>query len=187
LTVDHQEKLRRFEHQVVRHLDSAFNLARWFTRNDDDARDLVQEAALRAFKAFDGFKGEDGKVWLFVIVRNLFYTSVSRKAPEPAEFDEEIHSSGESSGNPEVLLFRDTETRLVRQAVEQLDAEFREALVLREFEGLSYREIAAVTGSPLGTVMSRLARGRERLRQSLAGYMKNKSGQKGGRNAVSGK
>jgi RNA polymerase sigma-70 factor (ECF subfamily) len=84
-------------------------------------------------------------------------------------------------------LFRDTETRLVRQAVEQLDAEFREALVLREFEGLSYREIAAVTGSPLGTVMSRLARGRERLRQSLAGYMKNKSGQKGGRNAVSGK
>jgi RNA polymerase sigma-70 factor (ECF subfamily) len=185
--VDHQEKLLRFENQVVRHLDAAFNLARWFTRNDDDAKDLVQEAALRAFNAFDNFRGDDGKVWLFVILRNLFYSSVTRKKPEQAEFNEEIHSTGEAAGNPEVLLFRDVETRLVRQAVEQLAAEYREALVLREFEGLSYREIAEATESPLGTVMSRLSRGREQLRHSLAGYMNNKSGQKGGRNAVSGK
>jgi RNA polymerase sigma factor (sigma-70 family) len=185
--VEHQEKLLRFETQVVRHLDSAFNLARWFTRNDDDAKDLVQEAALRAFNAFDNFRGADGKVWLFVILRNLFYSSVTRKTPEQAEFNEEIHSGGEPSGNPEVLLFRDIETRLVRQAIEQLAAEYREALVLREIEGLSYREIAEITESPLGTVMSRLSRGREQLRNSLAGYMKNRSGQKGGRNAMSGK
>ena len=185
--MDHQEKLARFDALVLRHLDSAFNLARWFTRNDDDARDLAQEAALRAFKAFENFKGEDGRVWLLVIVRNLFYTSVARKPPEAAVFDEEIHAPGEASASPEVLVFRDIETKLVRQAIEQLGAEFREALVLRELEGLSYREIAAVTEAPLGTVMSRLARGREHLRQALAGYMKSKSGQKGGRNAVSGK
>ena len=185
--MDHQEKLQRFENLVLRYLDQAFNLARWFTRNDDDARDLVQEAMLRAFKAFDSFKGDDGKAWLLIIVRNLFYSSVSRKPPEAAVFDEEVHAPGESSANPEVLLFRDIETRLVRQAIEQLGAEFREALVLRELEGLSYREIAEITESPLGTVMSRLSRGREQLRQSLAGYMKNKSAQKGGRNAVSGK
>jgi RNA polymerase sigma-70 factor (ECF subfamily) len=184
--VDHQEKLARFEALVLRHLDSAFNLARWLARNDDDARDLAQEAALRAFKAFENFKGEDGRVWLLVIVRNLFYTSVARKPPEATVFDEEIHAPGESS-SPEVLVFRDIETRLVRQAIEQLGPEFREAVALRELEGLSYREIAAVTEAPLGTVMSRLARGREHLRQALAGYMKTRSGQKGGRNAVSGK
>ncbi|HWZ42781.1 MAG TPA: sigma-70 family RNA polymerase sigma factor [Candidatus Saccharimonadales bacterium] len=185
--MDHQEKIARFEALVLRHLDSAFNLARWFTHNDDDARDLVQEAALRAFKAFESFKGNDGKVWLLVIVRNLFYTSISRKPQEPAVFDEEVHGAGEPSANPEVLLFRDIESRLVRQAIEQLGPEFREVLVLRELEGLSYREIAAVTNSPLGTVMSRLARGREHLRQALASYMKGRTGQKGNRNAVSGK
>lgn len=185
--MDHQEKLAKFEALVLCHLDSAFNLARWFTRNDDDSRDLMQEAALRAFRAFDNFKGEDGKVWLLVIVRNLFYTSISRKPPESAVFDEEIHVSGESSGNPEVLLFRDMETRLVRQAIEQLGPEFREVIVLRELEGLSYREIATITGTPLGTVMSRLARGRDHLRHSLASSVKGRMGQKGGRNAMSGK
>jgi RNA polymerase sigma-70 factor (ECF subfamily) len=185
--LEQQEKQRKFERAVMPHIDSAFNVARWYTRNEDDAKDLAQEALLRAFKAFDNFQGEDGRVWLLTIVRNLFYTSVTRKPPEQTEFNEEVHTSGESSASPEVLLFRDIETRLVRQAIEQLATEFREALVLRELEGLSYKEIAAITEVPLGTVMSRLARGREHLRQSLAGYMKAKGGQKGGRTAMSGK
>jgi RNA polymerase sigma-70 factor, ECF subfamily len=180
-----QEKLEKFEHAVLRHMDSAFNLARWYTRNQDDAKDLAQEAIFRAFKAFDTFHGDDGRVWLFTIVRNLFYSSITRKHGEHTEFNEEIHDSGAPAVNPEVLLFREIETKLVRQALEQLPLEFREALVLRELEGLSYKEIAAATGTPLGTVMSRLARGREHLRESLAGYMKAKAG-KGGRNAMSG-
>lgn len=183
--MEQQEKLAKFEHAVLRHMDSAFNLARWYTRNQDDAKDLAQEAIFRAFKAFDSFQGDDGRVWLFTIVRNVFYTSVTRKPAEHTAFDEEIHTSGESGASPEVLLFREIETKLVRQALEQLPVEFREALVLRELEGLSYKEIAAATDTPLGTVMSRLARGREHLRESLAGYMKAKAG-KGGRNAMSG-
>jgi RNA polymerase sigma-70 factor (ECF subfamily) len=185
--VDHQEKLKNFERLVLRHLDSAFNLARWFTHNEDDAKDLAQEAMLRAFKAFDRFEGEDGRVWLLTIIRNLYYTSVSRKPQEQAVFDEEIHSSGEFSANPEVLLLRGVEAQAVRQSIEELPPEFREPLVLRELEGLSYKEIAAIMEVPLGTVMSRLARGRDHLRQSLTAALKRKTGQKEGQNAVSGK
>ena len=184
--VDHQEKLRQFERLVLRHMDSAFNLARWFTRNADDAKDLAQEAFLRAFKAFDHFQGEDGRVWLLTIVRNLYYTSVSRKPQEQAPFDEEIHSSPEFSSNPEVLLLRNADAQAIRQAMEELQPEFREPLVLRELEGLSYKEIAAIMDLPLGTVMSRLARAREHLRQTLSAGFRSKTRQKEGQNAVSG-
>lgn len=185
--VDHQEKLQKFDRLVLRHMDSAFNLARWFTRNPDDAKDLAQEAFLRAFKAFDRFEGEDGRVWLLTIVRNLYYTSVSHKQPEPAAFDEEIHSSEEFSSSPEVLLLRDAEAQVVRHAIEELPAEFRGPLVLREMEGLSYKEIAAIMDVPMGTVMSRLARARDYLKRSLLASARGKSGEKEGKNAVSGK
>jgi|SRR5579872_7186527 len=191
--MDQQEKLEKFERIVLCHMDSAFALARWYSWNDDDAKDLVQEAALRAFKAFENFQGGDGRVWLFTIVRNLYFTSISRKPVDQAVFDEEIHTSRESSANPEVLLFRGVETMMVRQAIQNLAPEFREVLVLREMEGLSYKEIAGIIQAPMGTVMSRLARARDHLRQALAGYMKKKdkdrerSGFREGRNAVSGK
>jgi len=186
--VNHQEKLQSFEHVVLRHLQSAFALARWYLRNEDDAKDLVQEAILRAFKAFDTFRGEDGRVWLFTIIRNLHLSGVSRKTPEQTSFDEEIHLVRESFGNPEVLLIRDAESKVVQQAIEGLMSEFREVLVLRELEGLSYREIAEITKAPLGTVMSRLSRAREHLQKSLALQMdKDPVPRKDGRNALSGK
>ena len=185
--MEHQEKLQKFERLVLRHMDSAFNLARWFTRNQEDAKDLAQEAFLRAFNAFDRFEGEDGRVWLLTIVRNLYYTSVARKPQEQTTFDEEIHSARESFDNPEVQLLRNADAQAVREGIEGLPPEFREPLVLRELEGLSYKEIAAIMELPLGTVMSRLARARDHLRDSLIAAGKGKSGKKEGQNAVSGK
>ena len=185
--VDHQEKLQKFERLVLCHMDSAFNLARWFTRNPDDAKDLAQEAFLRAFKAFDRFEGNDGRVWLLTILRNLYYTSVSRKPQDQTPFDEEIHSSEEFSSSPEVLLLRNADAQAVRQGIEELPPEFREPLVLRELEGLSYKEIATVMDLPIGTVMSRLARARDHLRRSLTAAYKGKTSKKEGQNAVSGK
>ena len=185
--VDHQEKLQNFEGLVLRHLESAFNLARWYVRNDEDAKDLVQEALLRAFRAFDRFEGIDGRSWLFTIIRNLYFSSVTRKVPDSAVFDEQIHGSGESSSDPEVLLLRSAEMQLVWNAIEKLAPEFREVLVLRELEGLSYKEIAGITESPLGTVMSRLSRARDHIRQCLGTEIrKGRVWQKEGRNAVSG-
>lgn len=185
--MDHQEKLQKFERLVLRHMDSAFNLARWFTRNQDEAKDLAQEALLRAFKAIDRFEGDDGRIWLLTIVRNLYYTSVARKTQEQTVFNEETHSSEEFSSSPEVLLLRNADQQAVRQGIEDLPAEFREPLILRELEGLSYKQIAAVMEIPLGTVMSRLARARDHLRENLIAAMKRKAGQKEDHNAMSRK
>lgn len=184
--VDHQEKLQKFERLVLCHMDSAFNLARWFTRNQDDAKDLAQEALMRAFKAFDRFEGEDGRVWLLTILRNLYYSSAVRKPQEQTAFDEQVHSSPEGSADPESLLLKSATTQAVRAGIEELPPEFREPLVLRELEGLSYKEIAAVLEIPMGTVMSRLARARDYLRERLTAMARN-SGQKAGLNAVPGK
>lgn len=185
--MDHQEKLGNFEKLILRHLESAFNLARWYVRNDEDAKDLVQEAMLRAFRAFDRFEGNDGRSWLFTIIRNLYFSSVSRKVPDSAVFDEQLHVPGESLGDPEVLLLRSSEMQQVWKAIEKLEPEFREVLVLRELEGLSYKEIAGITESPLGTVMSRLSRAREHVRRCLGTEIrKAKILHKEGRNAVSG-
>ena len=162
-------KFGSFEQVVLPHLDSAYNLARWLTRNDQDAEDVVQEAYLRALRFFDGFHGGDARAWLLAIVRNTCYTWLQKnRAQEPTTvFDEEIHSEEGSSLSPETLLLQSADSQLVRQALEELPLKFREVLVLRELEGLSYKEIADVADMPIGTVMSSLARARTRLRQCL--------------------
>jgi RNA polymerase sigma-70 factor (ECF subfamily) len=163
----------RFQRTVLPHLDAAYNLARWLTRNDHDAEDVVQEAYLRAFQFFGSFHGTDGRAWLLTIVRNTCYTWLehNRSRAGVTPFDEESHGATDVATSPEALLLRGEDKQLVRQAVEALPAEFREAIVLRELEGFSYKEIAGILGIPLGTVMSRLARARERLQQALAGHL----------------
>ncbi len=168
-----QNKLATFEEAVLPHLDAAYNLARWLTRNDTDAEDVVQEAFLRAFKFFGGFHGADGRSWLLAIVRNTCYTWMQHnRSPElSVPLDDELHEIESKDLNPEVLLVQRADTLMVRQALEELPVEFREVLVLRELEEMSYRDIANVTNLPLGTVMSRLARGRKRLQLALTNQM----------------
>jgi RNA polymerase sigma-70 factor (ECF subfamily) len=155
--------------QLLSHLDAAHNLARWLTRNSHDAEDVVQEAYVRAFKSFRTFNGSDARRWLLAIVRNTCYTWLKRNRPgqSTVEFDERTHSLEGDAADPETILMRSADTQLVRQALEELPLEFREALILREMEGLSYKEIAQVADIPVGTVMSRLARGRKRLEAVL--------------------
>ncbi len=164
-----QNKLASFEEAVLPHLDAAHNLARWLTRNDADADDVVQEAYLRAFKFFGGFHGADGRSWLLAIVRNTCYTWMQHnRSPElTVSLDDDVPEIESKDLNPEALLLQSADTQMVRQALEDLPVEFREVLVLRELEEMSYREIASITDLPLGTVMSRLARGRKRLQLAL--------------------
>ena len=171
-----QRSPRNFEDDVLPHLDSAYNLARWLTRDDQDAEDVVQEASLRALRFFGGFRGDNARAWFFRIVRNSYHTRLGQKlgAPLTTPFDEPTHSP-EQSSNPETLLLQKADRQSLTQALEKLPANCREVLVLREIEGLSYKEIAYVVGIPIGTVMSALARARERLRQSL-GHLSNSDG-----------
>jgi len=168
-----QNKLASFEEAVLPHLNAAYNLARWITRNDTDADDVVQEACLRAFKFFGGFHGVDGRSWLLTIVRNTCYTWMQRnRSPELSVSPDDEQREIESTDlNPEGLLLQKVDTLMVRRAIEELPVEFREVLVLRELEDMSYREIAGITDLPLGTVMSRLARGRKRLQLALTNQM----------------
>jgi len=151
------------------HLDAAHNLARWLVRNPADAQDIVQEAYLRAYKFFSGFQGGDPRAWLLKIVRNTSYSFLEKNKPASLtdEFDEKVHVTETGAGNAESEAVRSGETRLLHEALEHLPANFREILILRELEGLSYKEIAEVVNVPIGTVMSSLARGRERLREVL--------------------
>jgi RNA polymerase sigma factor (sigma-70 family) len=165
---------RRFAAEILPHLDAAYNLARWLARNDADAQDVVQDAYLRAFRFFGGFEGRNARAWLLSIVRNAFYSSLAAREqheslPEDGDVAAEI---AELAGpeSPETLLIRGDERRLVNEAIAALPPEFREALVLRELEELSYREIAEVTGVPIGTVMSRLSRARALLRRALRAH-----------------
>jgi RNA polymerase sigma-70 factor (ECF subfamily) len=160
----------RFERTLLPHLDAAYNLARWLTRNDHDAEDLVQEAYLRALKFFDGLHGANSRAWLLAIVRRTCYTWLEQKRSRglATSFDEAIHGGESGARDPEKQLLREEDRQSVRYAVEELPVELREVVVLRELEGLSYKEIAAITEIPLGTVMSRLARARERLHQRLS-------------------
>jgi RNA polymerase sigma factor (sigma-70 family) len=161
----------RFERAVLPHLDAAYSLARWLTRNDQDAQDATQEAFLRAFRFFDGYQGGNMRAWLLTIVRNTCYTWLqqNRKVDSTELFDEEIHSPEISAGaDPESQVLASADKETLRRALEELPDVFREALVLREIEGMSYKEIADVTSVSLGTVMSRLARARTRLRESLS-------------------
>ena len=158
-----------FETLMLPHLDAAYNLAKWLLRNEDDARDVVQEAYLRAFKSFGGFHGSNGRPWLLTIVRNTAYNLIKKNqtANLTTSFDEEQHVLDRESSSPATALEQDEESKLVRQAMERLPDEFREVLVLRHLEGLSYKEIADVAHLAPGTVMSRLARARSKLREYL--------------------
>lgn len=162
-----------FEQTVLRHLNAAYNLARWLVRNDADAEDLVQEAYLKAFRAFDTFHGEDGRAWLLSVVRNTCFTWLRKKGEQPSiEFDERTHTVADPSANAEAELLLQVDLGSLQGCLEALPPEFREAIVLRELEELSYKEIAEIAGVPVGTVMSRLARGRKRLQQCLAGALR---------------
>ena len=169
---DHAQKaeLASFEDVMLPHLDAAHNLAKWLLRNEEDAKDVVQEAYLRAFKSFGGFHGSNGRAWLLTIVRNTSYTLLkkNRAADLTTTFDEEIHAAGDESASPAIIVEHAEDAELVTKAMDELPAEFREILVLRHQEGLSYKEIADIAQIPPGTVMSRLARARAKLREYLA-------------------
>lgn len=160
---------RHFEQTVVPHLNAAYNLARWLVRNSHDAEDIVQEAYLRAFKFWGGYEGGDARAWLLKIVRNTSYSFLqkNRAAELAEEFDETFHVTDADGETAESVLVRSVESKMVREALERLPVNFREAVILRELEGLSYKEIASVMDVPIGTVMSSLARGRAMLRNSL--------------------
>jgi RNA polymerase sigma-70 factor (ECF subfamily) len=157
----------RFEQLVLPHLDSAFNLSRWLLRSRADAEDVAQEALLRAYRFFRGFHGGDARAWLLQIVRNTCYTWLEKNRPVEAmtEFDEELHP--QPSTSPESLAIAGDDRERLTRALDTLPPRFREVLVLRELEGCSYKEIASITSIPIGTVMSALARARQRLQRTL--------------------
>jgi RNA polymerase sigma-70 factor, ECF subfamily len=163
------DKFSRFELAILPHLDAAYNLARWLMRNEDDAADAVQDACLRALRFIGGFRGGDGRVWLLTIVRNTCYSRLKRAAVRESEteFDDEIHNPEIEAMNPEALLERSRDNEALRHALEDLPKEFREIVVMRELDGMAYKEIAEIAGVPIGTVMSRLARARKRLQHAL--------------------
>jgi RNA polymerase sigma-70 factor (ECF subfamily) len=168
---DHVES---FEQVVLPHMRAGYNLARWLLRNDHDAEDVMQEAIVRAFRFFDGFSGANPRAWLLTVVRNSAYSFLQQNRARElgTEFDEELHtepaSNGRTSETPEVLLLRSAQQRFLNEAVEALPVEFREVFVLREMEGLSYKEIADLARIPIGTVMSRLSRARRQLQLAVA-------------------
>ena len=175
--LDERSKARRFEQLFTAHLDAAYNFARWLARDESTAQDVVQEACLRAFKSLEGFHGDNGRAWLLAIVRNTYYTWFRRNKAEgqSVPFDEDsMAADGHDLADPEsaigsidrILQQRDAQ-RLVNAALARLPEEFREVVVLRELEDLSYKEIATIARIPLGTVMSRLARARKLLLQYL--------------------
>lgn len=159
-----------FDQTILPHLDAAYNLARWLIGNERDAEDVTQEACLRAFKFFSGFRGGDARSWLLAIVRRSAWTWLrsNRRHEEAVEFDEELHGGVDDSANPEVSLARAGDVEAVRQAIATLPAVFREVVVLRELEDCSYKEIADIAGVPIGTVMSRLTRARRMLQTALS-------------------
>lgn len=158
-----------FEEVILPHLDSAYNLARWLTRNEHDAEDVVQEACLRAFRYFPTFNGDRAKGWLLTVVRNSCYNwmDATRPTKNSVEFDENIFTPTHREPDAERVLLQNDDAASVRKALATLSPTFREVLVLREIEDLSYKEIAAITGMPMGTVMSTLSRARHRLREAV--------------------
>lgn len=168
-----QSRTVRFEEIALPHLKAAYNLARWLVRNDQDAEDVVQEAYLRAFKYFGGYRGGESRTWLLTIVRNSCYSWLQQNRAR--ELTESIDETEEAEmldvDNPELQLLQNADTEMVREALAELPLEFREVMVMRELEELSYKEIATIADLPIGTVMSRLARGRKRLRSLLAARM----------------
>jgi RNA polymerase sigma-70 factor (ECF subfamily) len=176
-------RLSQFEHSVLPHLDAAYNMARWLTRNDSDAEDVVQESFMRALRYFDRLKGTDARPWLLGIVRNTCYTWLRKNRPAEIVAVEDLDDlpvdcgpgSAPMASSPEVVVLQSANRKLVNQALEELPVGYREVIVLREIEDMSYKDIAAVAGIPIGTVMSRLARGREQLRRSIENQMRRAS------------
>ena len=171
-----QSRLQRFNEVAVPHLDAAYNLARWLTRNEHDAEDVVQEAYLRAFKFFDGYRGGDSRAWILKIVRHTTFTWLARNRPsevvasdEDGDDDRAAAANGAPRSDPETLLLQRLDAELLNRLIDQLPTPYREVLALREIEDLSYREIAELLALPIGTVMSRLARARERLQRAARG------------------
>jgi len=159
------DRRARFEQQVLPHLDAAFNLARWLTRNDHDAEDVVQEAMLRAYRFFDALRGE-ARPWLLAIVRNACFSWLQANRPVELQAIDRMEQESDAPG-PEALAARDLDRRRLNEAIAALPVQFREVLVLRELEDLAYKDIARIAEIPIGTVMSRLARARRLLVESL--------------------
>jgi RNA polymerase sigma-70 factor, ECF subfamily len=177
-SLNERSRNEKFERLFLAHLDAAHDLARWLTRDERNAEDVVQEAFLRAFKFLDSFRGDNARVWLLAIVRNTYYTWLSKNRVHGlsvpldeenmgADVSDPSYGGNEASYSVDQLLHQKDAKRLINQALEQLPDEFREVIVLRELEDLSYKEIATVAEIPLGTVMSRLARARKLLLQHL--------------------
>lgn len=160
-----------FEQVMLPHLDAAYNLARWLLRHDHDAEDAVQEAFLNAYRNFDRFRGGNGRAWLLTIVRNACFSHLrsGRRAGRVEPFEEELHGADLSPGEANAAAWQEANGELLREALAQLAPEFREVIVLHELEGLAYREIADVTGVPIGTIMSRLSRARQKLEAAVRG------------------
>jgi RNA polymerase sigma factor (sigma-70 family) len=169
-SVPSADRLERFNRIVVPHLDAAYNYARWLTRNGQDAEDVAHEAILRALQFFDSFNREQVRPWLLTIVRNTFYTWLKKNRPlELAEpLGDDSPGASSQSADPSHLAILNADRRALAEAIERLPREFRETIILREFEELSYQEIAAMLEVPIGTVMSRLARARQRLVEMIA-------------------
>lgn len=169
----HQDDQARFERLVLPHLDAAYNLARWLTRNDQDAQDVVQEAMLRALRYFGSMRGEQARPWLLQIVRHTCWTWLEQNRPAevvPLDDHEEPWNEvpGPASQEPQAVAARNADREQINWALNSLPATYREVIVLRELEDLSYKDISRIADIPIGTVMSRLARGRELLRKVLA-------------------
>jgi RNA polymerase sigma factor (sigma-70 family) len=156
---------RDFEDVVVPHLDAAFNYARWLTKNDADAEDVVQDATIRALRFFSSLRNDDARAWLLTIVRNTWYGRLAQQghSPRVGVYEEMTDDRRDEGLGPEALVLQRQTVEQVQRAVESLPVDFREVIALRELEGLSYKEIAAIVGVPIGTVMSRISRARERL------------------------
>jgi RNA polymerase sigma-70 factor (ECF subfamily) len=157
-----------FDRALWPHLRGAYNLARWMVGNRQDAEDVVQESFTKAFQAVDSFRGDDARAWLLAIVRNTAVNFIQRRRPKPeVDWSENLPEPADRTPGPETRLIQQERREQVRSAIERLPREFRESLVLREIEGLTYKEIAWVLKIPMGTVMSRLSRARSLLMQEL--------------------
>jgi len=166
------EAADRFEETFLPHFDAAYNLARWLTRDPTDAEDVVQEAYMRAFKFFSGFHGGDSRSWVLRIVRNTCYSWLQKNRPREIVYELEEDVGETENHNPETAMIENVERQTLKRLLEELPASFREIIVLRDIEGLSYKEIAAVTELPLGTVMSRIARARKKLEEGATALSK---------------
>ena len=160
---------RRFEAQALPHLDAAYNLARWLSRSSVDAEDIVQDAMLRAYRAFDGFRGGDAKPWLLAIVRNCCRNAAAetRRHAHAVLPDNDWDGIPSNDADPEAHAAQASDKRKIDEAIARLPGDFREVLILREMEEMSYRDIAQATDTPIGTVMSRLSRARAILKDKL--------------------